>query len=147
MEDCQGKAFKMVSMLLYELPMDKTYKVIFMKRNMEEMLKSQKVMLQRLKRKDADVGDEQMLEKLKKHLRHVENWLEGKSNIEVIYLSYNALLEKPAEITRTVCQFLGNYLNAEKMAGVVDQADRCGLAAAGLGCTNNLTCFYPDLRL
>src|SRR5512143_2182608 len=43
----QGRAVKMVSMLLYDLPADKRYKIVFMKRNMQEILSSQRIMLDR----------------------------------------------------------------------------------------------------
>lgn len=38
LESCYGRIFQMVSALLYYLPNDKRYKVIFMRRKMEEML-------------------------------------------------------------------------------------------------------------
>ena len=50
--DCHGKAFKMVSALLYFLPKSRKFKVIFMKRNIEEMLASQRLMLMRLGKDD-----------------------------------------------------------------------------------------------
>ena len=34
LDNTQGKVFKMVSMLLYDLPSDRSYQLIFMKRNM-----------------------------------------------------------------------------------------------------------------
>jgi hypothetical protein len=49
----RGKAFKMVSQLLYDLPAQEQYHVIFMERDLDEMLASQEKMLQRLGRKAA----------------------------------------------------------------------------------------------
>src|SRR5262249_52864153 len=49
----RGKAFKMVSQLLYELPANETYRVIFMLRDFDEMLTSQDKMLERLGRPSA----------------------------------------------------------------------------------------------
>ena len=46
--ETRGKAFKMVSQLLYELPSSQRYRVIFMERDMDEMLVSQDKMLARL---------------------------------------------------------------------------------------------------
>src|SRR6516225_921323 len=46
--DTRGKAFKMVSQLLYDLPKTERYRIIFMERNVDEMLTSQEQMLQRL---------------------------------------------------------------------------------------------------
>src|SRR5438067_12425110 len=44
----RGKAFKMVSQLLYDLPGGETYRIIFMQRNLDEVLLSQDKMLERL---------------------------------------------------------------------------------------------------
>ncbi|MGO9469165.1 MAG: hypothetical protein ACLQVF_33985 [Isosphaeraceae bacterium] len=49
----RGKAFKMVSQLLYELPPTEEYRVIFMERDLDEMLVSQEKMLARLNKPAA----------------------------------------------------------------------------------------------
>src|SRR5262245_15575927 len=49
----RGKAFKMVSQLLYDLPASERYLVVFMERDFDEMLLSQEKMLQRLGRPAA----------------------------------------------------------------------------------------------
>src|ERR1700730_12243612 len=51
--ETRGKAFKMVSQLLYDLPASESYRILFMKRDFEEMLLSQEKMLERLGRKAA----------------------------------------------------------------------------------------------
>jgi hypothetical protein len=56
----------------------------------------------------------------RKHLRRVEDWINEQPNIEVIYVSYNEILENPVEHARRINQFLGNTLNVENMVGVVD---------------------------
>ena len=47
--ETRGKAFKMVSQLLYELPASERYRIIFMERDLDEMLLSQEKMLARLR--------------------------------------------------------------------------------------------------
>ena len=54
------KAIKIVHLLLYELPPDLNYRVIFMQRKLPEVLASQHKMLQRQNRKGANVGNEQL---------------------------------------------------------------------------------------
>src|SRR5438445_13894335 len=44
----RGKAFKMVSQLLYDLPPGESYRIIFMERDLDEVLASQEKMLRRL---------------------------------------------------------------------------------------------------
>jgi hypothetical protein len=119
LEKCHGKVFKIVSALLYYLPDDKKYKVIFMKREMEEMLTSQNVMLQRQGVKHDNVGDKEMAEKFEKHLRKMQDWLRKQSNIEDIYMDFNEVIQNPHENARLVCEFLGGGLDVGKMARVV----------------------------
>ena len=45
--ETRGKAFKMVSQLLFDLPPNERYRIIFMERDLDEMLVSQEAMLQR----------------------------------------------------------------------------------------------------
>ena len=122
LECAKSKTFKMVSMLLYELPKDKNYKVVFMKRNIEEVLTSQRRMLERQKSVEVDVNYEKMGRLYAKHLRHLVPWLEAQENIEVIYISYNNLIENPLENLANLNEFLGNKLDFGKMARVVDKS-------------------------
>jgi len=121
LKDAKGKAVKMVSALLEHLPRDYTYKLIFMRRKMEEILASQKQML--IKRGDPanTVSPEKMKDLFRQHLRVVEAWIDQQPNIEVIYVSYNKILEDPVEQVKRVNQFLGNILNVENMVSVVDK--------------------------
>jgi len=120
--DCEGKAVKMVSALLYHLPKDRRYKVIFMGREMEEILASQRAMLERLGRDGGGVGDEEMGEKFEKHLRDIKAWLSSQGNIDVLYIKYNDVIDDPYRYTRLVNNFLGNRLNADKMPRVVEKS-------------------------
>ena len=120
LEDARGKAVKIISELLKHLPQDYTCKVIFMRRRMEEILASQRRMLIRRGEPTDKVSDERMTELYRKHLRRVEAWIDEQPNIEVIYVSYNEILENPVELAGRINQFLGNTLNVENMVGVVD---------------------------
>ncbi len=71
LNQCFGKAFKIVSPLLYQLTKDKKYKIIFLNREMAEIIKSQNVMLERLGQKGSDVSSQELAKKYKKHLSEV----------------------------------------------------------------------------
>src|SRR5215510_8114285 len=43
----RGKVFKMISQLLYDLPPGENYRIIFMDRDLDEVLRSQEKMLER----------------------------------------------------------------------------------------------------
>lgn len=119
-EDAQGKAVKVISALLEHLPPAYTYRVLFMQRNIDEILASQKQMLVRSGKPTDQVSDEQLSEMYGKHLAKVNAWLDEQTNFSVIYLDYNAMLADPTKYARQVNQFLDNSLNPQEMAGVVD---------------------------
>jgi len=116
----QGKAVKVIAALLHHLPPDQRYKVIFMRRSIDEILRSQKQMLIRRGEPTDKVGDEELAALFHKHLRHVTAWLDKQPNVEVLYVSYNDMLSDPTPQVQQVNQFLGGHLEADKMMGVVD---------------------------
>lgn len=122
LEDCHGKAFKMVSMLLSHIPEHKQYNVIFMKRELAEMLASQKMMLERQGRKRAEVTDQEIAENFEKHLQHMESWLAEQPNMNVLYLKYNDIILDPSRYAQAVNRFLGGWLHEERMAQIVEKA-------------------------
>lgn len=115
----RGKAFKMVSMLLYDLPKNEKYKIIFMKRNMKEMLHSQKQMLERQKFDKKNVDYVKMERLYKNHLKEIEFWLKY-NNLDVIYISYNETMRNLRENANNINRFLDNRLDIEKTISIVD---------------------------
>jgi len=120
LRDAQGKAVKMVSMLLYELPSTYNYKIIFMCRGIGEILASQRKMLERKGEKNIPADDE-MGRLYDKHLREIEEWLGRQTNIKVIYLQYRDVLDTPHESAKKIIRFLNAPLDLEKMAQAVDK--------------------------
>jgi hypothetical protein len=110
----------MVSALLYHLPLDKRYKVIFMRREMKEILASQKVMLKRLGKETNDISDTAMAIKYKKHLEEIEIWLNEQKHINVLYVEYNDIIKNSYTNAEAICNFLEIELNVEKMVRVID---------------------------
>jgi hypothetical protein len=118
----QGKAVKVISALLEHLPSHYEYKVIFMRRNMPEILASQKKMLIRRGEPTDKVSDEQMAQAFSKHLSKVEAWLSQQQNMKVLYLSYNDFLAQPEKQLSQIVQFLDLPLQVDQMAQVVDKS-------------------------
>jgi hypothetical protein len=116
--ETRGKAFKMVSQLLYDLPPSENYRIVFMERDLDEMLLSQEKMLERLDRKAAP--RESMKQAYTLHLEKLYAWLRRQGNFEVLWVSYNDLVEEPERQVGRVCQFLGHRTNVERMVKTVD---------------------------
>ena len=122
LEGAAGKAFKMVSMLLYDLPADRNYKVIFMKRQIDEMLASQRKMLERNGKSVANYDNGEMKRLYGNHLGEIEKWLGEQRNVDVLYVNYNDTLSSPGESALKVIDFLGNRLDMAAMLTVVDKS-------------------------
>ena len=120
--DTRGKAFKMVSLLLYHLPPNETYRVILMRRDTAEILASERKMLERLGKDSDHASDGRMAEIFRKHLEHLERWLETQPHIHCVRVNYNDVMKDPGPVTRAVAEFFGGRLDAAAMSKVVDPA-------------------------
>jgi hypothetical protein len=120
LDEAEGKAIKVISMLLLDLPSDRPYKIIFMEREMAEVLASQQKMLERRGEKKGDISDDEMAELFNKHLIKVKNRISRQNNMDILYVKYNNIIDCPREKAAEINQFLGNCLDSEKMAEAVD---------------------------
>ena len=80
--DARGKALKVVSQLLFDLPATERYRIVFMERDLDEVLASQETMLARLGRPAAP--RERMRAAFQAHLRQVDAWLEQQPHIALL---------------------------------------------------------------
>jgi len=122
LKDCRGKVFKMVSLLLYDLPNDRAYKIIFMRRKMEEVLASQKAMLSRMGKRADDISDSKMAKNFTKHISSIESWLESQDKMDVRYIDYSDVIAYPAESAKTINRFMGGGLKEDNMVSAVDHS-------------------------
>src|SRR5262249_29120826 len=114
--DGGGHVGKMLPARLNPLPSGYRYKIVFMRRKLKEVLASQREMLIR-RGKPADAsGDAKMAEYFTSHLHRVESWLAEQPNVDVLYVSYNELMQEPEAHCARVAEFLGLPLDASRMA-------------------------------
>src|SRR5881275_657412 len=106
----RGKAFKMVSILLRNLPPNHRFKLIFMRRDMGEVLASQSKMLEHMGQASGP-GNEQMAALFTKHLAEIETWVAQRPEIGVLYVSYNELVQNPSAAVDRIKTFLNRPLN------------------------------------
>ncbi len=118
--EAEGKAVKVISFLLKQLPAEYQYRVVFMQRRIPEVLASQKKMMERRGEQMDDVPDEVMEKVYERHLDEVYQWLDQQPNIGVLYVSYNDALQDPEPHAEEITEFLGLDLDIEKMIQIVD---------------------------
>lgn len=116
----RGKALKAVSQLLYDLPAVERYRVIFMRRDLDEMLRSQEKMLVRLGRAAAPA--DKMKQAYELHLERLFDWLNQQSHLTTMFVHYGQLMATPEPIAAEVNQFLGGRCGVEEMISCVDPA-------------------------
>jgi hypothetical protein len=129
--EARGRVFKMISQLLYDLPPSERYRVVFMQRDLDEVLASQEKMLARLGQTAAP--RDAMKRSYQSHLARLSDWLRGQKNISTLYLRYSNVVRQPFEESQRVAAFLERELNIDAMAEAVDpslyrnQSDRATL--------------------
>ena len=115
-----GKAVKMVYRLLYNLPKDYEYRVIFMRRNVDEVLASQKIMLERIGQKGANANEEKLADLFKRDLEKVYRWVDSQDNFSMVSINYKDMVKSALPQCRRANEFLGGDLDIDKMASVVN---------------------------
>lgn len=120
LKDASGKVVKMVYRLLYDLPDDYEYRVVFMKRNMAETLASQSIMLDRSGKKGGNVSDEQLAQLFTKQIEDFEHWIKDHPCFSTIYVSYNDVMIDPQTQFERINEFLTGNLDTLAMTNVVD---------------------------
>ena len=120
--NAQGKAVKMISMLLSHLPSDYEFKIVFMLRNIEEVLLSQDKMMDRLNTSGAKLSQKEMANLYRRHLTQIQGWLEKQPNIEVLYLNYGDTLSDPDKVASQLVEFMGNSTPVQDIVATVDSS-------------------------
>jgi hypothetical protein len=118
----RGKALKVISFLIQHLPDENDYRVIFMRRDLDEVLSSQDKMIQRLGAADAAADREAMKEAYRNDIVRTRLLCRKRSNFEMIEIQYKASVENPAETARRVNEFLGGRLDEAAMRRAVDES-------------------------
>jgi hypothetical protein len=120
LQEADGKAVKIISSLLEYLPHEYSYKIIFMEREITEILASQQKMLTH-RDAESQVDDALMKQQFQNHLISVKAWLVRQPNIEVLYVNFNALIAEPTTFCSRIADFIGVPLNTERMLGVPNE--------------------------
>ncbi|MFH0946780.1 MAG: sulfotransferase domain-containing protein [Planctomycetota bacterium] len=119
-KQARGKVLKVISFLLKDLPSDNFYRVVFMRRDTDEILASQNKMLVN-RGEENEVEDERLKELYKQHLLKVNSMVRWLPNYEMFEVHYKDAIDDPKSVARQVNQFLGGHLDEQKMHEAVDR--------------------------
>lgn len=116
--EARGKAVKIISFLLTWLPEDFNYQVIFMQRDLDEVLASQQQMLARRGEAAGESGTSR--EVFEAHLAQVGRFMAARPCFETLYVPYREAVAAPEVTAAAVARFLGRSMDTAAMAKAVE---------------------------
>ncbi len=115
-----GHAVKVIYRLLYDLPSERAYRVLFMRRDLRQVVASQQIMLG--KTNSSEIENRPLEAIFQKEIAAVDAWLEGRNNFSVLHVPHALLISNPAALAEQIKSFLSFPLNVAAMCAVVDPA-------------------------
>jgi hypothetical protein len=94
--------------------------VVFMQRDLREVVQSQATMLARSGRTGGQLPPERLIAVYEQQLKTVEQWLAARPNFSVLRVPYAQLVSDPSGVVPTVNAFLGGTLDEARMRAAVD---------------------------
>src|SRR5262245_59240246 len=122
LEAARGKAIKIISFFLKDLPDSNRYRILFMNRDLDEVLASQRTMLHALGERPEPAADERLVAGYRAHLRVVNDLLFRRPCFELLALNYPDVIAQPSEQVDRINRFLWGGLDVVKMAAYIDPA-------------------------
>lgn len=120
LREARGKALKVISHLVKELPADNFYRVILVRRDLQEVLASQNIMLAR-RAQPNPIADAEAVELYRKHLHSIVLHIEGRANMELLRVNYHEVVRDPLACAQQIHRFVGHGLDTASMAAVVNE--------------------------
>ena len=117
----RGSAVKIVSFLLTWLPETHDYRVIFMRRDLDEIVASQQTMLARGGDRDEAADAVRLRATYSQHLEEVGRFLAKRACFTVLDVDYSQVLEQPRAEAERIRTFTGFPLDLDAMERAVDR--------------------------
>ena len=117
--DARGHALKVVSPLLRWLPAGNAYRIVFMLRDLDEVIRSQNRMLERLGEPNP-VDDGRTRELYARHLDDVRRLMRRRPGVRWLDVRYDEAVLAPERVAAQVHAFLGLAGDVAPMARAID---------------------------
>ncbi len=116
----RGKAVKIISFLLTWLPETYDYRVIFMHRDLNEIIASQNTMLARSQDLNDTEDDSRTRRAYEDHLAQVERFLASRRCFFSLSVGYRDTIDDPKREARRITEFLDRPLDIDRMVASID---------------------------
>ena len=116
-DEYKGKFIKITAFGLTFLP-QKKYKIIFMERNLEEVLDSMEKMA-----KIEDESREETKESFERLNEKIKRDIQNREDVEVLFINYNDIIKNPEDGIKKICAFVSlPDSTAKDMISAVDSS-------------------------
>jgi hypothetical protein len=115
----RGKVVKIVAQLLPYLPRTEHYQMVFMERNLGEVIASQRAMLERQGRRGAELDEQKLAETYLAQLTQLRKQIAARSELRQLTVNYNDLLADANRVVPRVAEFLGVPFDVAKAVAAV----------------------------
>jgi tetratricopeptide (TPR) repeat protein len=121
LQEAKGKVVKIVAPLLSRLPRgpQHNYRIVFMERDLDEVVASQRAMLERLEQQGSKMPDKKLKAVFSEQLRRVKRLLAA-AHQPTLFVQHRDCIERPAEVAERLRSFLGGQLDAAAATAVVE---------------------------
>ena len=122
LKDSKGKVVKVSAQLLPSLPMKYRYQIVFMERNVLEVVASQQKMLIREgKKTKEDVVPVLLVQQYEETLKKTKKWADIHPNVNIHFVDYSSVIKEPFMQSMLINDFLNKSLEVDKMAASVEK--------------------------
>jgi len=119
--NARGHAVKIISFLLTWLPETYDYQVVFMERNLDEVVASQKKLLALRGEDVQNDPDEMTKEMFRNHLEQVKRLLAVRRCFRTLPVKYHDVIDQPFMEARRIAGFVGTPLDTDRMTAAIDR--------------------------
>ena len=120
LRNARGKGVKVISWLVTWLPESYDYRVIFMQRDLDEVIASQNAMLLQRGEPRGIEDPDSMRQIYARHLDQVRRFLEERGCFTTLTVNYAEVVERPSVEAKRLAEFLHQRLDIGRMAAAVD---------------------------
>lgn len=116
----RGKVVKIVAQLLPFLPEGEHYRIVFMHRDLREVLASQTAMLTRLGRTGADLDETKLGDTLRGQVESVLKWVNSRPDAKCLHVRYEDAVKNPAGLTGRLDTFFAGRVSTPAMTAAIN---------------------------
>lgn len=119
-EKTRGKAVKIVAPLLLHLPADRPYRIVFLERDLREVLASQAAMLERNGQSSTARNQRQLAAAYLQEVERLQALLQARGEaVQVLSIPYHQAIADPSGTAARLNRFLGGWLDEAAMAAAI----------------------------